>query len=395
MTLYFIGAYDRHNYGDILFPLVHTKVYENTKNPYENIKYLSVRSTDECINYGGVRTETLEENIKNIKITDKIIIVGGDVLNVDWATMIGNNSSEGFYFILKVLKKILGANFINHVLKFLYSKNNLYPYVVDNLDNIYYTGVSGSRFSSISQFKTIVSSLLKANKVSVRDLNTYNKLIKSDLTNIELSPDTALIMSDFFKKDIELTRDEVLKNSQLNNSFNSENYIVFNIAKHYASGHYDLIIKNLEEYLNYSKKSILFVPIGYATGHSDHIALKKIYSMLELKNYSVGYLKSKHVLSIMSSIAFSKGYIGTSLHGAITAYSFGIKVCALFPTKIPKLSSYLNTWLEKEDYKTTEVDELFISLVELYKDNHLINNKIKLVTQKEMVYTDIKKYLCQ
>lgn len=393
MILYFIGAFDRHNYGDILFSLVHTKVLKDIEKSDAVIKYLSVRSTDECLDYGGVKTERLEENIQNIQDDDKFIVLGGDVLCVDWVSMIGNNSSESVFLILRIFRKILGVNFANRALRFLYSRYNLYPYVLDNLPNIYYTGVSGSRFSSLSHLKKVVLSLSKANKISVRDTNTYDTLIKADLTNVELSPDTALVMSDLFKKDKELKIDDVIRNSEITDNFNIDNYIVFQIAKNYANGYYDQIIKNLEEYLKHSGKSILFVPVGYATGHSDHIALKKIYTSLKFKKYSIGYLKSKHVLSVMSSIAFSNGYVGTSLHGAITAYSFGIKVCALFPIKVPKLSSYLYTWLEEEDYETTEINELSNSLIKLYKDDYRINNVTKLLEQKDMVFNDIKKYL--
>lgn len=393
MTLYFIGAYDRHNYGDILFPLVHTKVLRDIEKSDAVIKYLSVRSTDECLDYGGVKTETLEENIQNIQNDDRFIVVGGDVLGVDWVTMIGNNNSESVFLILRIIKKIFGANFVNKSLKSLYSRYNLYPYVLDNLPNIYYTGVSGSRFSSLSHFRQIVLSLSKANKISVRDIKIYNKLINADLTNTKLSPDTALVMSDLFKKDKELKIDDIVSNSEVTDNFNIDNYIVFQIAKNYANGYYDQIIKNLEKYLKNSGKSILFVPIGYAAGHSDHIALKKIYTSLKSTEYSIGYLKSKHILSIMSSIAFSKGYVGTSLHGAITAYSFGIKVCALFPEEVLKLSSYLDTWLDEEDYKTTEVNELYNSLTELYRHDYRINNVKKLLEQKNMIYIDIKKYL--
>lgn len=392
MKINYFGAYDRHNYGDILFAQIHTRALKKLGFYSIEARYLSVRKTDECISYGGFSTDTIESlNIEKNSGDDRIVVLGGDVLAADWVGMLGNNSNPTFYFFLKVLKKIIGFYAVNRFLKYAYNKNSIFPYVLSNTKNVYYTGVSGSRYDSRKHNAEVIDALSHAVSVSVRDQETYENLARDNRINLKLSPDTALIMSDLYTED-ELNSSEYLQSMVRNVNFNEKNYIAFQIGSHYSAYKIKEIANEIDDYIKHSSKSILFVPIGRATGHLDHLALKKIYKILNKKDLPVAILTSPHVNSIMAAIAFSSGYVGTSLHGAITAYTFQRKVCCLFPDRVIKLSSYFKTWVDQKDFSLSDIQGLSLKMSEIFSGGDFYS-VTRLKDQKNMVYIDIKNYL--
>ena len=61
---------------------------------------------------------------------------------------------------------------------------------------------------------------------------------------------------------------------------------------------------------------------------------------------------------IMRTIAQSKLFMGTSLHGIITAMSFAVPYVGLNP-KISKLKSYIFTWAPEQLMFMSNFDDLF------------------------------------
>ena len=92
----------------------------------------------------------------------------------------------------------------------------------------------------------------------------------------------------------------------------------------------------------------------------------------------------------MFLISISKIYIGTSLHGMITAQSFNIPFVGL-NRKIEKLEGYIKYWID-ENYENIDFEEL-------HRIESIFNNwdfqKLNVLTnnQKEMVYANIFKIL--
>lgn len=80
-------------------------------------------------------------------------------------------------------------------------------------------------------------------------------------------------------------------------------------------------------------------PIGTALGHEDDVALEVIYKQIDDKD--VVLVKSPTIWDIMSLIKNARLYVGTSLHGVITAMSFGIPFVGV---EVKKIRTYLETW---------------------------------------------------
>src|SRR5690606_35482791 len=207
----------------------------------------------------------------------------------------------------------------------------------------------------------------------------------------ELVPDSALIMSDIFPKEF-LSKRDWLSRVRSCNGFNVKDYISFQGAKSLLFDH-KKISEQLVRIAMEDGCSVLLVPIGRATGHEDHIVLEKVYFELEKKGVSCAIQDSEHVLDIMASIAFSKLYVGTSLHGAVTAYLFGSPVVGLMTNKVHKLGAYLDTWIRAGDYRKSNYLDFQDNVIALMGGNTTRDSIATLDAQKRMVMNSLLKYI--
>lgn len=393
-----VGAFDRHNYGDILFPLIHSRfIKENNKNDSDiEINFFSLTKSD-LTDVGGVMTQPLKALLSsNASKDDKVIMCGGDILTVDWVSMIGHLSNRQVYFILRQLKKVLGSVFSNYLVRSLYGQKNKYPYVLSNKDiisKIFYTGVGGSGFelNKNSYTDAIPAKLAGVDSLSVRE-NLTRKYLERHGIICDLVPDTALIMSDMYPL-VELAALDWQEGIEQTQPFDISSYIVFQAARNNIEHRLDEVEGEIRKVLQATGKSILLLPIGRATGHEDHIVLEKLYQKISADNLPIAIQNSEHVLHIMSSLAHAKAYIGTSLHGAITAYSFGHKVCAFSTNEVKKLQGYLDAWLIESDYFAAK-DAIFSrDFISLCDASYNIEDVASLKEQKAIVVAEMSKYL--
>ncbi len=394
-----VGAFDRHNYGDILFPIIHTKFIDReiSLEP-KSINYYAITRAD-LTACGGVKCLSIKDLYSNINSSeDRVILCGGDILAADWPLMIGHVSSPQLHFLFKVAKKILPFSIVNNAVKFIYGYKNNFPYVLSNKymkGKFFYTCVGGSGFKPknyLTHLQPICEELKQVEHISVRDKETQKVLEKYDVA-AELIPDSALIMSDMFKKD-ELSQRSWANNIEISGDFSLEKYFVFQAGKTFVSHNISLISEQLKQIQEVTGLSILLLPIGRATGHEDDFVLQQIYNSLQRNGCAVGIQHSEHVLDIMASLAFAQCYIGTSLHGAISSYSFGNKVCGFSTDKVKKLRAFLETWMGQEDFCT--VDDIYFSdkFLAMVKDKkYAIVHTDMLEVQKQLIYTTLKAYL--
>ena len=111
-------------------------------------------------------------------------------------------------------------------------------------------------------------------------------------------------------------------------------------------------------------------------------------------NLKYGF-KSSTVVSPKSErlIAFSKLYIGNSLHGIITAMSYNLPYVGLNSTQ-QKIVRYLDAWGINELNKMQEVDNFLIKSQEIL-NNDTLSDKIKTQTdlQKTQYYQALKEII--
>jgi polysaccharide pyruvyl transferase WcaK-like protein len=130
-----------------------------------------------------------------------------------------------------------------------------------------------------------------------------------------------------------------------------------------------------------TKKRFLLLTIGYAAGHDDLQLLtevnKKIPQFTDIKS-------NLNVWEIMYLIKHADFYMGTSLHGVITAMSFG-KPHFGINKSIQKLDSFLADWSTapyNHCYSVTDID----GLPNLINESNVVN----VISNSEKVISLVK-----
>lgn len=166
--------------------------------------------------------------------------------------------------------------------------------------------------------KEIVETLCETvDYISVRDEEAKKVLAETmDAEKIKVVPDSVLSISEVYKK-------EELYNQFLNLPYElkEEQYIVFQVNMTMSDDELKICGETLIRLRKETGMDIVLQPIGYALGDEKtlHVLEKKypgefILSTLRLSQYD-----------ILALIAYSGGYIGTSMHGCVTANAYGVK----------------------------------------------------------------------
>lgn len=357
--VHFISASDRINYGDLLFPIIFKKFVEDENYLIEFYNYGLVKS--DLSHYGALPTHSYIKLLKNVeKKGGKLIIGGGEVFFANWKTLYSFINpmyvklSRNRYFKkidnkFDFSKLVLSTNKVS--VPFCPSKKELKSKDLE----IYYSSVGGTFCGNKnSDFNLKLSKVLnESSLLSVRDNRTLKSMQEMSL-EAKLVPDTAIIMSDFFTKDL-------FHNKIGFEEFKVKNYIFLQLGRY--KGPDDLKqfatdVKKLSKILNLD---VVLCPIGKAPRHEDDIILKEVQKF----ERSFCFINPKNIFEVMYLIANSSLFMGTSLHGLITAQSFNIPFIGLNP-EVGKLESYMKTWIDE--------NMCCLSFQEIKKIDYIYNN---------------------
>lgn len=356
-----VGAFDRYNYGDILFPIIIEK-YINSKLKEEfkdfNIEYYGLKNSD-LTDIKGVKTKSIQSLKDDVKDGNNIIIVaGGDVLPVRiyyaFSDLIENNFIN---YSIKLLKKIFGTLIFDKLLIKYYNISSKFPWIIKNNEGtiknyVYYNAVGASSIYKLPEQDLIVMKklLLQSDYISVRDAKSQQNLKKIGVDSL-IYPDSAIIMSNLFSEKY------LIKNTSRNVKeyiTNNSEYICIQMNMYSLKGNEDKVLDEINKFINKTNYKLVLLPIGKANNHNDLDALKIIKEKLKIDSYLPEDL---NIYDIMYLIAKSKLFIGTSLHGNITALSFGVPHLGL-NKKIEKLDYFLKSWDIEEINGCIDVDQI-------------------------------------
>ena len=382
MRIKLISASDRNNYGDLLFPLIFMKfIKDYSKVQFDNY---GIKQSD-LSGFGALKTNGLGDLINDLKANNpnsdkiKLVVAGGEVLGGGWLNILR--------FLSPFWNKIHKVNSIRSrlehykVLEMIYelSKKSKYPFVFNKLLEesnlqIYYNSVGALGVSGVLIEEKVRHYFDNVKHLSVRDKASQQSFYKYDIDSI-LVPDSAIIISDIFKKELIEFETEKLKEVK------SQDYIVLQLGK--TKGPDDLN-KFSAVYLDIMVKTglkIVLCPIGFAMDHEDEQILKKLF---EVDNRFI-YFSPKNIFEIMILIKGATLFAGTSLHGIITAQSFNVPFIA-YSQKIKKLEYYVSSWIKNPDkhiadfYDANKIKKLLVNFdFESYMES--TNNQKKLVYQ--------------
>ena len=358
-TINILGAYDRHNYGDLLFPVILQELLIKELNNKYVINIYSIVESD-LSEYGALKTKSLSQLYKSMENDSTILIVaGGDILTAQWSSVLLALKHPAKIFMRggRVTSNLFDRN---KLARFFLGGKSIFPFVIKKSDfprlkAVLYNSVGGTNFH---KFSNLFDNSLFGDYLSVRDENIYNN-IKKQSESVKLVPDSAVVMSEYYPITnlIELVSLNVKEFTQ------EKPFVFFQINKTLSLNKVDKIAEVLKAISSEYNLKICLCPIGRAGSHEDHIPLKKIHSLLNEESF---YIDQPTIWDTMFLIASSEIYIGTSLHGAITAMSYNVPYMGI---EVTKLNQYLKTWSFEPLNKTYKISDILVKFQEIKDAN--------------------------
>lgn len=370
--LYILFPGDRFNYGDLLFPYIIRFYFSKFFN---DIKYVSSTKSD-LSSKGGIPTEdysslyNLDSNYEN-----HLIVAGGESLCVRWGIVLSyvKPSINVMRRLSYILSRIIGKpifDMYNWFIDKLYHPKTHYVFSVGknelpNFKTISYNALGGTHLlnSNVLKSKKTRQILNSVDYLTVREKTTSQALKANDIRH-QICPDTAIMMSEVFSE-------EMLSSRLSINHFNmKDKYIFFQGRWNVWEKCSNLAVRQLEQLCKETSLKICMCPIGTTVGHSDDKALQLIYEKFSLKESCV-LITNPNIFDIMWLIKHSELYIGSSLHGTITAMSFDVPSIGYGPLK---LKAYIEQWATFNYSK-------FVEKELIAKEAILLNKNIKNISQ--------------
>lgn len=337
-----IGAFDRYNYGDLLFPLVIEQQLGTYGRPF-NASFFGIRQSDLSA-LGGKPTGDIDAFYRHCDAQDghtSVIVAGGEAVAVTWSSLLLslNRAYKSTHRFHHRIGKFVDLN--RFARRVLHGRTDL-PFVFTSAD---FAGVNRVIFNSLGgseldpavfeRYPALVDRLRGVDYFAVRDRTTRDRLEDKHIPT-RLYPDSAILMSKFYTDDVLAARVSPAVAGYV--AGKRGGYVFFQIKDNHAKRHEAAIAQQLDAIALETGLELCFCPIGKALNHDDHLALARIAPLLK---QPCRVFDDVSVWDIMYLIANARTYVGTSLHGAITAMSFAVPYVGIAVTK---LNSYLQTW---------------------------------------------------
>lgn len=382
-TINIIGAFDRYNYGDLLFPIVideYIRKYKKAISGKYKLEYYALAYSD-LSSIGGKTTKPLSELYKNgVEKGSYLIVSGGDVLPARIGNMdidLCQSFNEMIY--KKIARKILGIKNFEKKSKKRFNIDSSFPWVVDEKSfnghlKVFYNAVGGSTINKLPEEDRlfIKEAMKNSSYISVRDNETRANIKELEAT---IYPDSATIMSEFFS--FEILEEKINEEVKAFIGNNNKYIIIQTNNASLKNGKDQELIEEINKIGKRLGVKILLLPIGFAANHDDNIAIRKITKGLTI-DYT--HIENLNIYEVMYLIGRSMFFAGTSLHGNITAMSYGVPHIGL-NREIKKLDMYLKTWDLEEQNGCIDFNELDNRIDKLIK----LDRKKLLVKRKELI----------
>ncbi len=345
-TIAQIGSFDVENYGDLLFE----NVFSVNIKKYLDIEDIILFAPKNCDkpfeNEKKVYSVTELEEVYLEKPFDAIVVGGGDLIH---------------------FRKLLAK--IPYISDSLVEYEALYMWIAPIMLSIKYNiplvwNSPGVPFEFSDNEKEIVKCFLEnIDYISFRDDVSKKYLLESGTKcKINTSIDSVLSLSSIFSKDYLKKYIEKLKIS--------DPYIVFHANKNYIESEIDDVVNQLVEITTKENLKIVLMPIGYALGDVDN--LRKIKNKLAAR--AISFDEKLSPFEMMALISYSKCYIGSSLHGLITATSYEIPNIVINNYKATKIVGFLEK-IDRSDSLLDRIEELSEKYEEIMTSDFSLDKK--------------------
>lgn len=339
------GAFDRHNFGDLLFPHIAAALLRDRNLLFAGLADRDLRA------HGGhpVRAlQTLAEEWQDRPVD--IIHVGGEVLTCDaWEAAVmllpPDKAQQAItHFDVQPADRITWAQdeLGLHVLAPYTLQRLRFPYAA----RVVYNAVGGVNLGERDPaFRDEVFTNLKAaDAVSVRDMQTQALLRKAGIS-ARLIPDPAVMVAELFGARIRRHAEQG-EVAATRTAF-PQGYLAVQFSADFGDdATLALITGQLVNIAHSTGCGIVFFRAGAAPWHDELSCFQRIAARMPLAPTRI--FASLNAWDICALIANSRGYLGSSLHGRIIAMAHGLpRVNLLHPSQVKlktKQSAFAATW---------------------------------------------------
>jgi hypothetical protein len=357
--LIFFGAFDRHNFGDLLFPHVAAALLPERTPLYAGLANRDLRA------FGGHAVEALPSLLSRIGDTPvSLIHVGGEILTCDaWEAAIMLLPDEAVQAVVARLDACPRERIAWAVEQL--GIDDAAPYVVsgsrlNQRAAIVLVGVGGVALESCPPRlrAEVLVKLATANAVAVRDRHTLAQLERAGVA-AALVPDPAVMVAELFRERIEQARRKV-ERERIRTAF-PRGYLAIQFSADFAD---DATLGQLASELGRAARStglgLVLFRAGAAPWHDTREGYERLAARLSAS--TVRIFDSLDIWDICALIAGSQGYCGSSLHGRIVATAFALpRINLLHPNPgahSGKTAAFAATWDEPDMPGAVELHEI-------------------------------------
>ena len=379
------AACDRLNYGDLMYPVVFKSMMQ-ARGYTGNIEIYGLLPGI-ALGEAGYNVKSIQEILANKSTEYKTLVVGGgDVLQEN--TPIVSHYAQIYKEKLKkkAMHKLRSTffgepNFIKEFTERYIDYNAIGPYLIDkrkfpNVKSLVYCSCGVPYFFQENCKEKVREAVESASFIYLRDNYSAEKIMQTGAQcEIHTAPDLVIKISDFFDLETESQRGRSILRKR---GVDVEKKIMcFQGNANFWRGSENEIVRQLKLYQESYQSEIILLPIGYC--HDDDKSLKV------LANKSEGafkYIGESSIYNTLSVIAACDVFVGTSLHGNITAFSFG-KRHIFGCVDIEKAKGFLEIVGLNDEYKLKSWSDIVdkLEIVESI-DAKFYEDRVKLAKEK-------------
>lgn len=391
------GAFDRHNFGDLLFPHVIARMLPHCDFLFAGLVERDLRT------HGGHRVGAFAQVARSLRErTVNLIHVGGELLTCDaWEAAVMLSPQD------QLQKTIAGfADWSQDRLAWARDKFGvaaLAPYTLareafPQAAQVFYNAVGGVDLNvrDPAMRAEVMAHLNAADDVSVRDAKTKALLDASGLAT-RLIPDPAVMVAELFGARIR-RRAAHRAIAQIIEAF-PQQYIAVQFSAAFGDDQtLHEIAAQLDRIAISSGLGVVFFRAGAAPWHDDLACYRRI--LARMRTRSVTIFTSLNIWDICALIAYSRVYCGSSLHGRIVAMAFALpRINVCHPEQaspLTKQAAFAATWEEEGWPATVGVREIADAIHGALMDDRarLQHTAEKLITQYRDGFDPIRVNLC-
>ena len=338
-----LGAFDRHNFGDLLFPHIAAALLPGSRLIFAGLAERDLRP------FGGHRTHALARlaaELGNAPV--RLIHVGGEILTCEaWHAALMLQPAAA----VPALVARLDAHSAERLAwaRSTLGLASLAPYVAGRelfpRAQLLHVGVGGVGLphSPPALRAEVIEALREADAVGVRDRQTLTQLHAAGIA-AHLMPDPAVLTAECFGPAIaaHAARGEV---AAVARRFPGGYLAVQFSADFGDDASLDALAAQLTQAAAASACGLVLFRAGNAPWHDDADCLQRLAR--RLPGARVQVFLSLQLWDICALIAASRGYCGSSLHGRIVAMAFARPRLNVRPPQAGepgKIQAYTDTW---------------------------------------------------